>query len=83
MIISGEKQLKIYPNPSADRFVLEIPAKSTEGQLLIYNIYGTRIREMSISSEKSEINLSGLPAGAYFIRYTDEKFHETVKILKY
>jgi hypothetical protein len=68
--LKEEKQFNIYPNPSAEHFTLELQSsrllKNTEVQ--IYDLLGTMIYSNTINSIKTEIDLSLMPRGVYFLR---------------
>ncbi len=58
-----------YPNPAKDKvyFNYTLPA-STEGTLIVRNVLGSKIREVSVSagSGKQSLMVSDLPEGVYF-----------------
>ncbi|MFN3403338.1 MAG: Ig-like domain-containing protein [Cytophagaceae bacterium] len=55
----------IYPNPAKDLIIVETSAST--GDLIISNGIGTIIKQQKVTSRKEELNLSGLPAGMYFV----------------
>jgi hypothetical protein len=68
--LKGEKQFSIYPNPSSDKFTIELPSskllKDTEVQ--IFDLLGTMVYSGSLSNIKTDIDLSLKPKGVYFLR---------------
>ncbi len=64
---------KVYPNPSAGSFVIEIP----EGQLVknlmaeVYNTSGKRVYQGLINDYKSRINLTNIAPGLYMLKITE------------
>jgi hypothetical protein len=56
----------IYPNPSGGKFYLKLKDEATDLTVQIYNITGSVILNKRIGHEK-EIDLSGHPAGIYFV----------------
>ncbi len=64
---------KVYPNPSAGSFVIEIP----EGQLVknlmaeVYNTSGKRVYQGPINDYKSRINLTNIAPGLYLLKITE------------
>ena len=60
------KGFTYYPNPVENRLQLE--AKEEIKHLAVYNAFGQQLRLFSPSSLKTNVDLSTLPTGAYFIR---------------
>jgi hypothetical protein len=68
--LKEEKQFSIYPNPSAERFTLELQSSrlSKNTEVKIYDLLGTLVYSNTISSVKTDIDLSLMPSGIYFLR---------------
>jgi len=67
---------KIYPNPSSDKITIETSAKLTQSELSILNINGQELMTRQITEPLTQINISNLPNGIYFVRVTgDQKVH--------
>jgi len=74
-------ELHVYPNPATDQ--INIETKDALHVIRIFNGTGTLVRQTDkLSGSHEAINLSGLPAGMYFldIQYADHQ--ETSKIIK-
>ena len=75
---SESETMSIYPNPARDFiFVgenMNLPLQSVE----IYNVTGQKV----ISSTETEINVSGLESGIYFVRVVAEGKTVTQRIVK-
>jgi len=56
-----------YPNPVRDNR-LKLSANETIRFVAIYNYLGEELRLFSPSELKTEVNLSGLPTGSYFVK---------------
>jgi len=64
-----DKNLKVYPNPSAGQFTLEFSG-NTQAEVSVVNVLNEVIYEESIRpahGNSHNIDLSGYPAGIYFI----------------
>ena len=60
-----DSEISVYPNPVRDRVVIEgIEIAEVE----VYNALGQRVKMVQSTNE---INVSGLPEGAYLLRVTD------------
>ncbi len=61
-VISG-----IYPNPNNGRFNINFSKAIPPSQMLIFDITGKPVTQKKISGTKTEIDISHLPDGIYFI----------------
>ena len=57
----------IYPNPSSEFLTIEMTGIKMKEKFQIYNSIGVLIKEVDMS-QASQINISNLPNGVYFIR---------------
>ncbi|MBN2729066.1 MAG: T9SS type A sorting domain-containing protein [Bacteroidales bacterium] len=62
-------RIHLYPNPASDYIVLDING-STPAEILVYNIAGDIVIRQ-YASQKTEIQVSGLPEGMYYVRFAD------------
>jgi hypothetical protein len=69
LMVDTENLVTVYPNPSSGRlFVFIETEKNTNVRLNIMNSLGQKIREELVkSNEQIEIDLTGNPAGMYFL----------------
>jgi hypothetical protein len=66
--------LHIYPNPARTIVTLTTNQSSSAGSLLeIYDQVGQRVMVVRISGTSSQLNISSLPGGLYFIRVNGAK----------
>jgi hypothetical protein len=77
--------LKLYPNPTTGKLVLETDEQiNGEINLIITNIYGREIINRTVKSNDiqtaNEINISDQPAGIYtiVIKYQNNNFHQLI-----
>jgi hypothetical protein len=61
---SNDKVLKVYPNPSSN--FIQVKGLGEAENYVLYNFYGLKISEGSISSE-DKINIQNLKDGIYFL----------------
>lgn len=80
--ISAFPQLFAYPNPITDKLFIEVPKPSKESVLTIYNTSGQELLNQNIYDEKTELDISNLFRGVYFLKFTDSKSSEVIKIIK-
>ncbi len=63
--VAAAENIKVYPNPVRDG-ILHIESDTEVEELELYTIAGSLVQ--SYPSPESEINVSALPAGTYFVR---------------
>jgi hypothetical protein len=76
---------RIYPNPTKDRFTVELDRKAVNDkiQVEIYDMKGTRILWEQFSEEYThDFSLSGRTGGIYLIRVISGAESGTTRIVK-
>jgi hypothetical protein len=76
-----ESRVSLYPNPASEYVTIRIAAPVTS-QLTISNINGEELITRQITQPKTQLDISSLPSGVYFVRLTSEKSVVTGKIIK-
>ena len=77
---------KVYPNPTADRLILSIGSSVVETrhgtslQAALFNNNGQHIRTLNVTGVQTDIDMTDLSSGTYYLRVTDEK--QTLKTFK-
>ena len=77
-----ESMLSIYPNPSTDKITIELSGSVKESYLAIVNTEGQQLLTRQITDPKTQIDISNLPNGVYFVRLTNDKSVEVRKFVK-
>jgi hypothetical protein len=81
----GDRQtteVKIYPNPASNRISIEMPGINGHHNLAIVNLEGVPLINKMITESKTQLDISNLPAGIYFVRLTGEKTVQVGKFVK-
>ena len=73
-------ELSIYPNPTSD--ILNIEGNLKIEKVVIYDLLGRNILEISPMVEKTQIDMNGLKAGVYLASITSEGKRIVRKIVK-
>jgi hypothetical protein len=73
--------LTVIPNPSNDKITISAPATTGNSQLSIFNISGKYVIEMQLTNTETQIDISALPRGVYFVRVQNEKMVEVGKMV--
>jgi hypothetical protein len=74
--------ITIVPNPSNDKITISSFAKTGNTQLSIFNVSGERVIERQIKDTETQIDISALPRGVYFVRLQNDKMVEVGKMVK-
>jgi CubicO group peptidase (beta-lactamase class C family) len=76
------EELTIYPNPSKDKITIPSFTKAGNTQLSIFNISGEKVMERQLTDNETQIDISALPRGVYFVKLQNEKMVEVGKMVK-
>jgi hypothetical protein len=66
---SGKRNLNVFPNPATGLITIET---SAHGSLSILNHSGVQLFQQGISEPKTQVDISTLPNGVYFVRVTGD-----------
>jgi hypothetical protein len=73
--------LEAYPNPVTQNVLVKVYG-SENGEVVISDISGKIVLQTTMNGSESEVNLSKMAAGVYFIKYRGGNFSKTIKITK-
>ena len=76
------ESISIYPNPAIDKITIETSATPAVSQLSMMNLNGEEVLTCSLIKPKTQIDISNLPSGVYFVRLTNDKSVEVGKFIK-
>jgi len=71
----NESSITIFPNPVNDQLTL----MNGKGQVTIYNVLGQPVKDLTVSANQANIQLSGLLNGQYFLRVLQEDGTSAIK----
>ncbi|MFG6687087.1 pectinesterase family protein [Mariniflexile sp. HNIBRBA6329] len=75
--------VKVYPNPVLNNEVfVSMPTVSLNTTMSLFGLDGRLIMKESIKSNKTTINMSGIPSGVYLLKVDSEKGTQVSKIIK-
>lgn len=66
---STDNFLKVFPNPTNERFTVELPQNLNFESIELYSIDGKFFESIPVSSNPLSIDVSNYPVGIYLIRY--------------
>jgi hypothetical protein len=79
---SKESKFSLYPNPATDKITVELSGMTQGGNLTIVDIEGQEFITRQITEPKTQIDISNLPSGVYFVQLTKDKTVEVEKVVK-
>ena len=82
---SASPSFRVYPNPTTGNFMVALSDKTAPGNILIevFGMQGDKLITKELSGTAAhEFELSGRPAGIYYVRLISGNQTETVKIIK-
>jgi hypothetical protein len=80
---TGQLAITAIPNPVQDKVTVSIYGSSSQsGTVEVMDPTGKRLLQYNTENNSAVIDMSGLPSGIYFIRYTDEQGSVSTRISK-
>jgi hypothetical protein len=79
---SGITGLSFNPNPAGDKITIFSPVITESTLLSVFNANGKKLLESHLRDNESQIDISTLPRGVYFVRVQDEKGVQVAKMIK-
>ena len=79
-----QSRVSLYPNPAKEVVNVQCTMNNVQldGELHLFDVYGKLLQIVPITSETTQINVSGLADGMYFVRVTTEAGTVTKSFLK-
>ena len=79
---SKESKFSLYPNPATDKTTVELSLTPANSQLSMMNLNGQQLITHKIAEPRTQVDISSLPSGVYFVRLTREKTVQVGKFVK-
>lgn len=80
--IIQQSDIKVYPNPANENFVLTISEDMNAARFEILNLTGQVVSKGEITGYKTTLNINGLSQGTYILRILSDKKTESVRFEK-
>ena len=77
----SDNDFSVYPNPFADQFTIS-STFNTPVHLTIINVLGETVHSQIIKTGNTQINMSSMAKGIYFIKINDAFSSTSKKIIK-
>jgi hypothetical protein len=75
-------KIKLYPNPTLEKFYLEFTDNDTKAQVTVVNNTGQQISTQLVTCNRLEYNLTGLGAGIYYVIVVKNNETKKIKVVK-
>jgi hypothetical protein len=76
------ENMSLYPNPAKDKVFIQTPKNVTISKISVYTFSGQWIREVNAAKAITEIDISDLAKGIYFIKCETNKGIRMAKLIK-
>ena len=76
------ESFSVYPNPAKDGITIDMPQIPNRGSLTIYTIQGEELIKQQIAETKTQLDISNLVPGTYYVRLTTDMTVKVIKIIK-
>jgi hypothetical protein len=75
--------VEAYPNPVSDKLtVRRYGNQGGNGTIQLTDVSGKVVKQLDAQKTETIIDMSGLAQGAYFLKYSDDKHKQTIKVNK-
>ncbi len=68
-----DNKVSVYPNPANDNLFIEVDPVISNGKIQLFDICGKLLKEQSVEEKLTQINLSDLTSGIYYVRIKDNQ----------
>lgn len=79
-VVLDDESFSFYPNPV--QHILTLQAKYDIETVVVYNMLGQEVTSVAPNQKKSQLDMSHLPVGAYFVKVSAQGVVKTVRIIK-
>ena len=77
------RKVKVYPNPTNGILIIETSQSDSEQmECRVYNTMGQEVMHQTTTTGQTNLNLSAMPDGTYFIKVVTPNENRTIKIVK-
>lgn len=78
----GNSDLKLFPNPAQNQLIIENPTQIANEYFSIINMVGQELMKQQFTGMKTEIDISSLKSGLYFLNLKQDGKMEVRKFVK-
>lgn len=79
----GAFEIVAVPNPVKDKVSIKTYGeRGSQASILITDLSGKIVRQLQLTADETEVDMSAVPGGIYLLKYTDANRTETIKVSK-
>lgn len=71
----------VFPNPNAGKFTITTSEQMVNAAINVYNVIGQCVCKATFTGNRVAIDISGQPAGMYYVQYISQQGNTTQKIV--
>jgi hypothetical protein len=81
-LIPADSDLKLFPNPAQNQLIIEKPTQIENEYFSIINVVGQELMKQQFTGKKTEVDISSLKSGLYFLNLEKDGKVEVKKFVK-
>ncbi|MBK6833199.1 MAG: T9SS type A sorting domain-containing protein [Bacteroidetes bacterium] len=81
--LSNQNSFAITPNPANESVTISVDSREENMKIEIYNTLGQKVIEQKLENTETQILISELQAGTYFVKLNGKQNQTTKKLIKY
>jgi hypothetical protein len=82
-IAGGNTAISVYPNPVTDVLNVEISGNvNGAAEIMLTDMSGRELKRLPVQAAKTQLDMSDVAPGVYFIRYTDQSHSKLIKVTR-
>jgi hypothetical protein len=81
-VIERQTSVRVYPNPSAGLFNVNLSVSETIRSIEVYDLMGKRVMEFYPNAAQVVLDLSSLTNGIYTVKIKSDELNQSVRVQK-
>ena len=82
LLAQKEDKLLLYPNPANTELHYQLPDISHLNRVEVFDALGRLVKSANVEGVTGTVNISHLPSGSYYIRFSGKTKHLTQRFVK-
>ncbi len=75
--------IKVTPNPFKNKLVVSINERQSVNAFIdLFDVKGVLLKSFKVNAKETQLDVTTLPSGTYFVKYTDGKLGQTIIVTK-
>ncbi len=77
-----KEEISVYPNPASEKIFIRLPNAPSMYEVVLKDIFGRKVHKTKSSLPQIELDITHLPAGAYYLQIYGNGKEEVRRIIK-